>query len=163
MPPKGKNRPDKTTPSQLSNTAQHQVYTPYQWLELCYHVFASQICSRLPRLPLDDVLCKYLDVQVDVEPNPRQFLQKYFGSRMMGRCYFLTEENRMGMGTGFMLPGDLIIAPLGCRTPIVIREQGNKTGRYRLVGDVYLDGYMDGKAMTQVKAGEKNIEKFVLV
>ncbi|KAI0969273.1 heterokaryon incompatibility protein-domain-containing protein [Xylaria arbuscula] len=136
---------------------------PDEWMKDTYRVFATLLRNRLPRLPLDDDLRKYVDNSRDTETNRRQLLQSHFGSHMMGRCFFLTKNNRLGMGTGFMLPGDQIVVPLGCRTPIIIREEDKRRGRFRLVGDVYLDGYMDGEAVTRWKAGEKRVEKFVLV
>jgi hypothetical protein len=117
------------------------------WLSVCYHVFASLILDRLPSLPLDRQLRRYADMEMGIKAGSRrQFLQENFGGRMMGRCFCLTEGGRMGMGTGFMTPGDLIVVPLGCSTPILIRPQGRR-GEYRFVGDVYIHGYMHGKAM----------------
>lgn len=110
-----------------------------------------------------DSFKKYIDNGKEDEFNLREFLQSNFGSRMMGRCFILTERDRIGMGSGFVLPDDIIMIPLGCRTPIIIRKEGNKHGRFRFVGDVYLDGYMDGKVMTQLEAGERKVQKFVLV
>ncbi|KAI1351667.1 heterokaryon incompatibility protein-domain-containing protein [Xylaria sp. FL0043] len=136
---------------------------PDEWIRKTYQVFATLLRNRLPKLPLDDVLSQYTETPENNETNHRQLLQSHFGSHMMGRCFFLTKNNRLGMGTGFMLPGDMIIVPLGCRTPIIIREEDRRRGRYRLVGDVYLDGYMDGEAVRRWKAGEKLVEKFVLV
>ncbi|KAI1426725.1 heterokaryon incompatibility protein-domain-containing protein [Xylaria sp. FL1777] len=136
---------------------------PDEWMRNTYRVFATLLRNRLPKLPLDDVLNIYADDPGNTETNRRQLLQSHFGSHMMGRCFFLTKDNRLGMGTGSMLPGDIIIVPLGCRTPIIIREEDTRRGRFRFVGDVYLDGYMGGEAITQWKAGERAVERFVLV
>lgn len=128
-----------------------------EWEEQCYTVFATQIQNRLPRMPIDEVLREYIDTHEDVKSNYRQFLQSHFGSRMMGRCFFLTKTNSVGMGTGFMLPGDIIAVPLGCRTPIVIREEGGKDRRFQFVGDAYLDGYMDGQAIKNERLTGKKL------
>ncbi len=136
---------------------------PDEWMRNTYRVFATLLRNRLPKLPLDDALSKYIDDPGNTETNHRQLLQSDFGSHMMGRCFFLTEAKRLGMGTGCMLPGDIIVVPLGCRTPIIIREADKRRGIFQLVGDVYLDGYMDGKAVERWKAGKKKVEKFVLV
>ncbi|KAI0100617.1 heterokaryon incompatibility protein-domain-containing protein [Nemania sp. FL0031] len=139
-----------------------RVYSPSEWKRLCYNAFAAHFHSRLPYVRLDDDLIKYINIGLDDKPNLRQFLQDNFGSRMMGRCFFVTETNRMGMGTGAMLPGDIIVVPLGCRTPIIIRK-ANQQGRFQYVGDVYLDGYMYGKAVDHLNHGDRKIEKFVLI
>ncbi|KAI1132540.1 heterokaryon incompatibility protein-domain-containing protein [Nemania abortiva] len=142
----------------LSSNDRSRVYSPSEWMKLCYNAFAAQLHSRLPYIRLDDDLLKHIDIglgdKVDLRHN--------FASRMMGRCFFLTKMNRMGMGTGCMLPGDIIVIPLGCRTPIVIRKAKQRE-RFQYVGDVYLDGYMYGKAVNQMNNGERPVEKFVLV
>ncbi|KAF2806092.1 uncharacterized protein BDZ99DRAFT_395393 [Mytilinidion resinicola] len=132
-----------------------------KWLTACYHVFSSLLRERLPRMPLDEEIQRYVAPQepVHIEPKARrQFLQEHFGARMMGRCFCLTENGRMGMGSGFMAAGDVVVVPLGCSTPILIRPEGPR-GRYRFVGDVYIHGYMYGEAM---KGGLKDLQKYVL-
>ncbi|KAI0097623.1 hypothetical protein GGR51DRAFT_566345 [Nemania sp. FL0031] len=138
-------------------------WKPDEWVEICYRVFATQLQNRLSLLPLDDALRKYIHVSEDTEFDYREFSQHHFGSRMMGRRFFLTSRNRLGMGTGAMFPNDLIVVPLGCPTPIVIRVEDSGGKRFRLVGDAYLDGYIDGKAVAKWKASGKEIEKFVLI
>ncbi|KAI0534532.1 heterokaryon incompatibility protein-domain-containing protein [Xylaria digitata] len=149
----------------LNTEDESRPYSPSEWKRICYQIFAAQMRSRLPQIPLNDKLRKYADIDLEGIFNPRQFLQSNFGSRMMGRCFFLTAGDRMGMGmgTGLMLPDDIIIIPLGCRTPIVVRKEGNKRGRYRFVGDIYLDGYMNGKVIAQLERREREVEKFVLI
>ncbi|KAK0612217.1 heterokaryon incompatibility protein-domain-containing protein [Immersiella caudata] len=136
---------------------------PNQWLAVCYHVFASFLQTNLPYLPLDSSLLGFLDVNVDIPPGEREvFLDKHFGSRMMGRCFLRTEEGRIGMGSGFTAPGDIVVVPLGCSTPILLRESGTR-GEYRFVGDVYIHGHMDGKAVHKWKNGDAELKKYVLV
>jgi hypothetical protein len=133
-----------------------------QWLTVCYHVFASLLCERLPHLPLNQKLRDYVDKKVDIRHEARrQFLQKHFGDRMMGRCFCITAEKRIGMGSGFMLPGDIVVMPLGCSTPVLLRLEGTR-GEYRFVGDVYIHGYMRGKAVDQWKDGKREVSKYVL-
>jgi hypothetical protein len=99
---------------------------------------------------------------VDIRPEDRrQFLQKHFGDRMMGRCFCITEEKRIGMGSGFMLPGDIVVMPLGCSTPVLLRLEGTR-GEYRFVGDVYIHGYMRGKAVDQWEDRKREVSKYVL-
>ncbi|KAF2650853.1 hypothetical protein K491DRAFT_720384 [Lophiostoma macrostomum CBS 122681] len=136
------------------------------WLTACYHVFASLIRERLPRLPLDRELKQYVaeDVGASVQirsEERRQFLQDHFGSRMMGRCFCITEEGLIGMGSGFMAAGDVVVVPLGCSTPIILRPQGSH-GEYRFVGDVYIHTFMHGKAVDHLQAGKRQLEKFVV-
>ncbi|KAH8650126.1 heterokaryon incompatibility protein-domain-containing protein [Xylariales sp. PMI_506] len=133
------------------------------WMRRCYEVFATHIRKRLPQLPLDDQLHAHLLADGAAKQDIRQFLQRNFGAHMMGRSFFISRRSRVGMGSGFMLPDDIIVVPLGCRTPIILREEGGKEGRYRYVGDVYVDGYMDGKAIDLLNSGEKQLKEYVLV
>jgi hypothetical protein len=136
------------------------------WLQVVYHLFASLLQSRLPQLPLDPELQSYasVDVGFDVGINPdsrRRLLQEHVGDRMMGRCFCITKEARLGMGSGFMAPGDVVVVPLGCYTPIILRPQGS-TGEYRFVGDVYIHGYMHGQAMDRCREGKMEVRKFIM-
>jgi hypothetical protein len=135
---------------------------PGQWLAITYHVFATLLRERLPYLPLDNALLKYLDAKVDIKSDEcRQFLQIHYGDRMMGRCFCRTEEGRIGMGAGLMLPGDVVVVPLGCSTPILLRHEGTKR-EYRFVGDVYINGYMLGRAVEQWNEGDRKLKTYVL-
>jgi hypothetical protein len=132
------------------------------WKIACYHVFASLAHDRLPRLLLDNELWRYVDVDIGIErEDRRRFLQDHFGARMMGRCFCLTEDGLIGLGSGFMAAGDLVVIPLGCPTPILIRPEGPR-GEYRYVGDVYVHGYMHGEAVDHWKSGEREVRKYVL-
>jgi hypothetical protein len=133
---------------------------PGSWLAATYHCFASLLRERLPRLPLDQQLQGYIDAKVNIKPEARRrFLQEHFGSRMMGRCFCLTQAGYLGIGTGFMTVGDVVAVPLGCATPIILRPERDG---YRFVGDVYVDGYMYGEAISHWKSGERVLQKFVL-
>jgi len=136
---------------------------PNQWLAVCYHLFASMLQSELPYLTLDQTLLGFLDIDMDIKPSERgRFLDKHFGSRMMGRCFFRTDEGRIGMGSGYMAQGDIVVVPLGCSTPILLRES-RKRGEYQFVGDTYIHGYMDGKAVHKWKNEDAELKKYVLV
>ncbi|KAF2006902.1 hypothetical protein P154DRAFT_421176 [Amniculicola lignicola CBS 123094] len=133
---------------------------PQDLLTVCYHVFASLIRERLPSLPLSHLLKRYAAKPVAIEDR-RQFLQENFGGRMMGRCLCFTEGGYIGMGSGFMTPGDLIVVPLGCSTPILLRPEGGH-GEFGFVGDVYIHGYMHGEAYDQYKEGTRDMWKYVI-
>lgn len=133
-----------------------------EWMEVCFHVFAGMIRERLPCLAIDDQLAYYANVDVGVRPEAnRAFLQDHFGSYMMGRCFCLTSEGRMGLGTGFMAPNDEVVVPLGCSTPVLLRPEGNR-GEYRFVGDIYVDGYMHGKAIEDRDSKKRPEKRYII-
>jgi hypothetical protein len=132
---------------------------PQVWHDLCYHVFAALIRERMPRLPMDEDLRRYADATGLIEPIARRkFLQDHFGNRMMGRSLCITEGGLIGMGSGYMSAKDVIVVPFGCSTPILLRPEGRRN-EFRYVGDVYIDGYMNGEAIAQMEA--KNPKRVV--
>jgi hypothetical protein len=52
--------------------------------------------------------------------------------------------------------GDAVTIFLGFEVPFVIREVGD--GTYQLVGETYLDDFMDGEALE----GDPKVESFLL-
>ena len=75
----------------------------------------------------------------------------------------------MGLGSGFLEAGDIVIVALGCYTPIILRQdvilhQDGKRNHntYRFVGDIYIDGYMYGEAVEELAAKKRELESFVL-
>jgi hypothetical protein len=142
-----------------------QITTGYdrkRWLQVSYHVIANLFRERLLHIPLDETLQSHLDIATNIQPEMRrQFLQTNFGDRMIGRTFCLTQNRRLGVGSGAMLPGDVVVVPLGCSTPVLLRPEGTQ-GEYRYVGDIYIENYMFGKAVDQWQAGERELKKYVL-
>lgn len=135
--------------------------TSKDWMAICYHVFASLINHRLPELLLDVELTSHItsDANVGDYQDRGKFLQKHFGSHMMGRCFCITDGDLMGLGTGFMTADDIVVVPFGCSTPIVLRPEGDE---FRFVGDVYIHGYMHGKAVEEYADGTRELCEYVL-
>jgi hypothetical protein len=137
---------------------------PPPWHKLCYHVFSSLIRDRLHRLPMDEDLKNHADATGLIDPDSRRkFLQDHFGNRMMGRSFCITDRGLIGMGSGYMNAGDLVVVPFGCSTPILLRPEGRRD-EYRYVGDVYIEGYMHGEAVEQLEAENENrtVSKYML-
>ena len=72
------------------------------------------------------------------------------------------QGNLMGMGSGFMEVGDLVVVPFGCSTPILLRKQGTEEGEYRFVGDIYVHGYMTGRAVEEWETQHTRSDTFVI-
>lgn len=120
--------------------------------DTCYPIFAAMIRARYPYQPLDAELKRYADSKGATTHADRQFLQDHFGENMMGRCFCITSEGTLGLGSGFLCCGDMVVVALGCRTPLLLRSHGTtEEGEpvYRFVGEVYLHGYMTGKAVRE--------------
>lgn len=64
---------------------------------------------------------------------------------MSQRSLFLTEEQYVGICSPQSQPGDQICVTLGCQAPLIL--QPTTAGRFQIVGDCYLQGFMDGEAI----------------
>ena len=62
-----------------------------------------------------------------------------------------------------MTAKDVVVVLFGCSTPILLRPEGRRN-KYKYVGDVYIDGYMHGEALAQMKAGDprRAVSKYML-
>ncbi|KAI8624574.1 heterokaryon incompatibility protein-domain-containing protein [Xylariaceae sp. FL1651] len=140
--------------------------SPAEWTKVCYHIFASLIRERLPELEIGEMLHEYATLkvrsdgkQIDAD-DYRGIWTEHCANKMMGRCFFMTTNGLIGIGTGFMDVGDVVCVPLGCSTPVILREGGK--GDYGFVGDAYVDGYMNGEAIEQWKSGHLKLKHYDL-
>ena len=56
--------------------------------------------------------------------------------------------------------GDLIAILFGCSTPMVIRPRGR---RFQVIGEAYIQGLMDGEAITFLRAGQAKQRTFTFL
>lgn len=56
--------------------------------------------------------------------------------------------------------GDLVAIIFGCSTPLVVRAKGEF---YEIVGEAYVEGFMDGEGVRLVEGGERKVESFTFV
>ncbi|KAH7076444.1 heterokaryon incompatibility protein-domain-containing protein [Paraphoma chrysanthemicola] len=71
----------------------------------------------------------------------------WLASTFRTRCFFKTSKGYMGRGPDSTRQGDKVVIFDGAETPFLLREIGGDadTKRYKLVGDCYLQGWMDGE------------------
>jgi hypothetical protein len=113
-------------------------------------------------LALDAELQRYADARSDMHLEDwEEVLDEACHLPLAGRTFCVTDNGLMGVGSAFMTTDDVVIVPFGCHTPIILRCEGNE-GWYRYVGEVYVDGYMDGEAVDELDAGNRRLSKFVL-
>jgi hypothetical protein len=58
---------------------------------------------------------------------------------------FITGKGHIGMGPKTLEEGDVIMVPLGSKVPYAVRKR--EEGGYRLVGEAYTHGIMDGEIL----------------
>lgn len=103
--------------------------------------------TRLPD-PGDPISCPILNA-------PDHARMKAFENRMRevktGRRMFSTKTGLMGMGPKSVQEGDEVWVALGARVPYVVRPVGKgfPERTYRLVGEAFVLGYMDGEVLKE--------------
>jgi hypothetical protein len=60
--------------------------------------------------------------------------------------FLVTEDKFLGLGNTMMLPGDMVYVLAGGSHPFVLRPEVDHPHHFRLVGECYLHGIMDGQA-----------------
>jgi hypothetical protein len=71
----------------------------------------------------------------------------FFGAVPVGHSSICTiEEGRLGLVPQSAQVGDLLCVFLGCSSAITLRPVSGGMGQYQVVGQSYLDGFMEGEA-----------------
>lgn len=65
--------------------------------------------------------------------------------RMAGRRPFVSADGRVGLGPGDMQVGDTVVIFDGVDVPFILRRLGGQQEAYRLIGEAYVHGAMDGE------------------
>ncbi|KAK8101839.1 hypothetical protein PG999_012213 [Apiospora kogelbergensis] len=65
--------------------------------------------------------------------------------RMVGWCPFMTDIRYLGLASSKLACDDVIVIPYGSSVPFAVRRVDDED--YRLMGEVYLHGVMDGEFM----------------
>ncbi|KAK6438856.1 hypothetical protein LTR95_004940 [Oleoguttula sp. CCFEE 5521] len=85
---------------------------------------------------------------------------RFHNSIRDNHAYFVTSAGHIGSASNMMREGDFVCVLLGASVPFILRRQSD--GRCRVIGDCYVDGMMDGKAIDMWEAGELELEDFTL-
>ena len=78
-------------------------------------------------------------------------------SLTMNRRSIFISDYIVGLALWDARSNDQVCVLPGCKFPVVLRKQGN---HYILVGETYVDGYMHGKAMDELKDGKFRLQDF---
>jgi hypothetical protein len=79
------------------------------------------------------------------------------GLMMNRRRLFLSHSDLVGLAPWNAAEGDIVCVLLGCRFPVILRREGE---HYVLIGEVFLDGFMNGEAVVGLRGGEFVLETF---
>jgi hypothetical protein len=88
-----------------------------------------------------------LDTNNDLEGSQHglDLVLRCITSACTGRSFYMTKEIVPGLAPLGTKPGDQTTVLLGCNDPIILRP--TKDGSYKVVGQTYDDGFMDGQAL----------------
>lgn len=82
-----------------------------------------------------------------------QFLKRVNDVAWNRRLFRTKTMKRLGLAPVYAAERDVICVLYGCSVPVVLRaikdKKGKDTGEYELIGECYLDGMMDGQAVSE--------------
>ncbi|RFU23924.1 hypothetical protein B7463_g12414, partial [Scytalidium lignicola] len=85
---------------------------------------------------------------------------KAFENGMRERNLSITSKGYIGAVPQEAQKGDLICILFGCSVPVVLRSGDNDT--YKLIGECYLHGFMDGEGIVMDEKGQLKEQHFIL-
>jgi len=97
------------------------------------------------------------DLHEDDEERTQLSAMLSAGLTMNRRRMFLSQSNLVGLAPADANQKDIICVLLGCRYPVILRPQGD---HHILVGEAYVEEFMNGEAMIGLKEGSYSLEAF---
>ncbi|KAL2070949.1 hypothetical protein VTL71DRAFT_13975 [Oculimacula yallundae] len=135
--------------------------------EVCRTFIAmfGELCEDL--LPGTHIDRELAELKRWMHSNRRDGNTRYDNRTYLGNCAALILNRRLFLGLSGMMglapkeaiEGDTVCIPLGCPVPMIFRKVGD---HYVIIGDAYVDGYMNGEAMEMLEEGELKLETFKL-
>lgn len=87
---------------------------------------------------------------------PHRFMEQSIGVWSFGRRFCITRDGRFGCVPRSAAVGDLICIIHGGKTPYLIRPTAD--GRFRVLGECYVHGLMDGEGVKQTEIPARDID-----
>lgn len=115
--------------------------------------------SHLGRLPMYPPNTS-ADANSDYADN---FLSRFLDTtRKKSRRLMVTADGLVGMAPCRARPGDAVVVLFACSIPLVLRKTGSRDG-WEVIGEAYVDGYMNGEVEQLLNRRTRNIHRFRLV
>ncbi|KAJ4376490.1 hypothetical protein N0V83_001774 [Neocucurbitaria cava] len=119
--------------------------------------------TNLPHGFLQTRLPNTLDSDFENEDGLETFLQRFHDTvRKMSRRLMVTDRGYVGMAPCRARQGDVVAILFGCRIPLVLRRVDDQDA-WQVIGEAYMDGWMNGEVETLVDSGEREIKRIRLV
>jgi heterokaryon incompatibility protein (HET) len=110
--------------------------------------FAAYI-TRLMDISRQDT-SEYTDLNIKAQAGSWQAYEAAARTMSWNRSFFTTKKCYMGLGPQLLQPGDWVCVLFGAKVPYILRPYN---GNYKLVGEAYLHGVMDGEIVAQYEEG----------
>lgn len=128
------------------------------WREVHQSFWLGEELGRMGDMFTDEIL-------KEAELGPIWEVYVRFRNVATGRRFVTTEGGRFGWvpdnASGRQMDqvrgGDFLVVVLGCTVPLVVRKY--RDGMYQLLGDSYVQGFMDGEALQMVDDGNMKVER----
>jgi hypothetical protein len=139
--------PERFWRTLVANRGQNASNPPLYFEKACQYVLAQE----------KSIYGEYLTGVLDHHPRyVAEFLHRVRSIIWMRRMIWTEQEHLLGLAPDEAQEGDLICIIFGCSVPVVLRKVvgDEMTGErhYRLLGDCYVHGMMDGEAFTMQHA-----------
>jgi hypothetical protein len=113
----------------------------------------ERICTLTPKLE------KSKAIKLDDIFDQDSFVSRFTDTtRWMVRRLMTTNSGNIGVVSGRAQKGDQIWVLLGCSVPVVLRKRDGEQS-CEVIGECYLQGYMQGEIMEELRKGAVNIEE----
>ncbi|KAI0868813.1 HET-domain-containing protein [Hypoxylon argillaceum] len=133
------------------------------WRTLCLDIYASAVPSRGQAISIRRAGAKERDAHL-------MYMQISGQNKTMAwRRFLISRKGYMGLAPLGIEVGDHICVLASGRAPLIVRPVQQNDGQtnsrlvYRLLGDSYVHGLMDGEVLKLVDDGILNVEDFELV
>ena len=150
----------------LVDAATSRSVQPYAHFTAWYHANKSFRINgiELAALFKQNFTTRILSAHELPEPSYRVDIseRQLFASRFhdttvkMARRFVVTENGLLAMAPRRSKKGDVICILYGCSVPVVLRKRP-ESGHYRFIGECYVDGFMNGEALTSHEKFEERM------
>ncbi|KAF5628840.1 heterokaryon incompatibility 6 OR allele [Fusarium sp. NRRL 52700] len=116
----------------------------------------KSFCASLDTIPYNTDGCDEEELQKLMEPLSKHAMPpgNIMASTWLSRRAILTDTGYLGMGHESTQAGDEVWIISGSPAPLVLRKSGDRDD-YRLIGEAYVHGAMQGEAVTDEVTWEK--------
>ncbi|KAM5349203.1 hypothetical protein ACJ41O_009026 [Fusarium nematophilum] len=135
-------------------------YTARDMVGPTYQVFTRLLSERYGAFKPDETMQRYVEATPELSLDKITHAIEDFKTAMQGRIFVMTVSGLFCLASDNVTANDIVCVAYGCSTPIVLRMHGEE---FRFVGECYVDGYMEGRALDERVSGSRELREFILV